>query len=496
MTKQEILQTSNFGHRVAEEESKELEKYFVATDQWQRTFAGEVDIIYGAKGAGKSALYSLLIQRASELLDRGIIIVSAEQPRGAPVFRDLRQDPPTSEREFTGLWKLYFLSLLGATLKEYYAKDDNARRVLDYLEQAKLLESTTNLSKMLRNVFEYVKRVFRPTAIEGGVKIDPNTGLPIGFSGKISFDEPATVENQSVMSVDELLKYADKAFAGLGVTIWILLDRLDIAFAETHELEENALRALFRNYLDLTSLANIRLKIFLRTDIWNRLTKSGFREASHVTRHLTILWDRSSLLSLIMRRVVNNAAICAYYSIKPEEVFSSIANRSTAFYKIFPEQVDVGPNKPHTLDWMIGRTKDGTGHTAPRELIHLLTASREIQLRHFEIGDKDLDGDCLFSRSALRESLPQISAVRLMQTLFAEYPNLRPYIEKLSGEKTQQYIHTLARVWMTAEAEALVIANNLVEVGFFELRGTKTTPSFWVPFLYRDATKMVQGEAD
>ena len=61
MDKREILRSSNFGMRVAEDESSELEKYFVETDQWQRTFKGDVDIVYGSKGAGKSALYSLLI---------------------------------------------------------------------------------------------------------------------------------------------------------------------------------------------------------------------------------------------------------------------------------------------------------------------------------------------------------------------------------------------------------------------------------------------------
>ncbi|MBI5021006.1 MAG: hypothetical protein HZB59_06185 [Ignavibacteriales bacterium] len=496
MTKQEVLQSANFGHRVAEEESKELERYFVATDQWKRTFAGDVDIIYGAKGTGKSALYSLLIQRASDLLDKGVIVVSAEQPRGTPVFKDLQQDPPTTEREFTGLWRLYLLSLLGATLKEYSANDASAIAVLDYLEQAKLLESTTNLPKMLRNVFEYVKRVFRPSAVQGEIKIDPMTGLPAGFSGKISFDEVSIAADQSIQSVNELLKNADKAFAKLGVTVWILLDRLDVAFAETDSLEENALRALFRNYLELTNLSNVRLKIFLRTDIWNRLTKTGFREASHVTRHLTISWDRSSLMSLMLRRAVNNESICTHYSIKPDEVFSSIANQETLFYRIFPKQVDVGLKKPKTLDWMIGHTKDGTGHTAPRELIHLLSVAREMQLRHFEVGDKELDQECIFSSVSFREALPKISDVRLSQTLFAEYPKLRPFIDKLAGEKTQQYSGTLAGIWQVNEIEALAIANSLVEVGFFELRGTKTTPYFWVPFLYRDAARMIQGDAD
>ena len=62
MDKRQILQMSNFGQRVAEDESAELEHYFVQTDHWARIFGGEIDVIYGAKGTGKSALFSLLIE--------------------------------------------------------------------------------------------------------------------------------------------------------------------------------------------------------------------------------------------------------------------------------------------------------------------------------------------------------------------------------------------------------------------------------------------------
>ena len=34
---------------------------FVETDQWSRIVKGEIDIVRGDKGAGKSAIYSLLI---------------------------------------------------------------------------------------------------------------------------------------------------------------------------------------------------------------------------------------------------------------------------------------------------------------------------------------------------------------------------------------------------------------------------------------------------
>jgi hypothetical protein len=56
-----VLQQVEFGQRVAEDEVALLGSYFVETESWPQIFDGEVDIGYGAKGVGKSALYSLLM---------------------------------------------------------------------------------------------------------------------------------------------------------------------------------------------------------------------------------------------------------------------------------------------------------------------------------------------------------------------------------------------------------------------------------------------------
>ena len=69
--------------------------------------AGDVDIVFGAKGSGKSALYSLLTAKKEEFrLGRRTIFLQAENPRGTPAFRDLTTAPPLSEEHFRGLWKL------------------------------------------------------------------------------------------------------------------------------------------------------------------------------------------------------------------------------------------------------------------------------------------------------------------------------------------------------------------------------------------------------
>lgn len=491
-----LLADLTFGERVAEEEAAELATYFVETDQWRRLFLGQVDVVYGPKGSGKSALYSLLIGRASQLLARGIYTVAAENPRGAPAFQELTTDPPPSEPEFVVLWKLYLLSLLGDLLRKEGFVDEDSKRVVDALSQAGLMRDERPLRSLVRAIADYVKALLRPKEIEGGLKLDPHTGLPTGVTGKIVLREPTGEEKaRGLISVHALFEAAGRALASRSRVAWLLVDRLDVAFPDTPTLEENALRALFKTYLDLHAIDAVRLKIFLRTDIWARITRAGFREASHITRTLTITWDRPSLLNLMVRRALQNAQLRGFYDMD-EAALTSADDRFTFFHRMFYEQVDVGTNKPDTVDWILSRTRDGTRITAPREVVHLLNSVRNVQLRKLELGDAAPEGERLFARTALKEALPEVSKVRLEQTIFAEYPNLKDRIEALKEEKSRHSPRSLARIWHVDEDVAIKCADELVLVGVFERQGSKEEPEFWIPFLYRDALEVSQGTAD
>ncbi len=480
MNKRDLLRSMTFGHRVAEEETDALGTYFVETDHWDRLFNGEIDVVYGAKGAGKSALYALLLARSDKLFDRNVSLVAAENPRGAPAFRDLLTDPPTSEREFIGLWKLYFSSLLHSVLKDFGINNESSKELEEALAREGLVKGSLSLASLLRGIRTYVRGALNPQAVEGGVEVDSITQLPKGFKGKII----------------RLLELANEALSAAGLKAWILLDRLDVAFAEDVRLEANALRALFRVYLDLLAFPSIQLKIFLRTDIWARITSEGFREASHVTRHITISWNRNSLLNLVVRRAIYNNNIKETYGVTDELTRLPAQEQEVFFYKLCPDQVDVGPNKPTTLDWLLSRTRDGTQLNAPRELIHFLNCLREVQVKRLELGEPEPEGRQLFVRAAFKEALPQVSKVRLEQTLYAEHAERKPSLEKLRGEKTLHTPESLAAIWDLSTEEASVLASELTAIGFFELRGSKQSPSFWVPFIYRDALDLVQGSAE
>lgn len=492
--KQALLTSLSFGQRVAEDEVDALASYFVETEQWRKVVSDEVDVVFGPKGAGKSAIYSTLLQRDGELFDRGVFLISAENPRGTPAFKDLATDPPTSELAFVTVWKLYTLSLIGSILWEWEVPGKEAARVRTVLSAEGLLPpKSAPLVTRVKSTLDFVRRLLRPKTVEGGLAFDASANIS-GLTGKITLGEPSESERKSgYVSIDELLRLADEALHQTDYELWLLFDRLDVAFADSRMLEANALRALFKCYLDLNALRRVRLKIFLRSDIWRSISAGGFREASHITRQLSISWSSPSLLNLVANRLLQNQDVVQFCET-PITDRPNAVNQRELFDSIVPEKIDAGRN-PLTFEWILGRVQDGTKTVAPREVIHLLTEARDTQLKMLERGEPEPPDRELFSRQAFRESLQEVSRVRLEQTIYAEYPEVKDDILALEREKTAHSIQSLSAIWRVSVDDVRARAALLVEVGFFEERGEKTDPTYWIPFLYRPALQLVQGTA-
>ena len=324
---QKALQAANFGSRIAEDDT-ELHSYFVETEQWRKVLSGDIDIVFGAKGAGKSALYSLLVaQKEVFRLGRRTMFLAAENPRGAPAFRDLTTTPTMSEEHFRSLWKLYFLTIASNYLRHCITMNrtgnKTASEVFKILEDNNLLAQNVNLKTRLKSALEYLRKHL--PSLEGGIT-DPTTGIRV--DGKITFSEPTAEERGlGYRSLDDLLEMLNLAYEELDITTWLVLDRLDVAFSDSGDLEGRALRSLFRTYLDMGALSNIKVKIFLRDDIWKKIVKDGFREASHVIRTLTISWDAASLQNLLVKRLSSNVLICDCYAVIDENLHADFSGR-------------------------------------------------------------------------------------------------------------------------------------------------------------------------
>ncbi len=495
MNTRELLKSINFGESVAELEADRLHHYFIETHYWQQIRSGAVDIVYGPKGSGKSAIYSLINEHEAELFQENTVLMFAENPRGATAFSSLQTSPPASERSFIYLWKLYLLTLIGEHLESFGVQSSDGAEVVSALKSSGFILEKNPLRVFLGGASQYIKKYFNPTSLEPTITFDAATGTVTGGGVKIAFSEPSREHAAAgVQSVDTLLHKANTELERTGFTIWFLLDRLDVAFVDSPQLEENALRALFKTYLDLAGFDRIQLRIFLRSDIWEAITRDGFREATHVQRSTTISWDRASLLNLVMLRFANNESVRAEYQIDVDRLKTSQEYQEKLFYKMFPDQVDTGRN-PQTLDWLIGRVQDSRGYSAPRDVINLVNAALRRQIHFIEVGAESPENGYLFTRRALKEALSDASREKVEKYLFAEYPSLREKLNLLKGRKTSQTVDTLAELWGVSSDDAQKAAEQIAKAGVWRREG-EITVRYWTMFIFRDGLEMVQGQED
>lgn len=352
------------------------------------------------------------------------------------------------------------------------------------------------LSAALKSVRNYIARYARPRSVETTIHVNEGTGALAGVSGKIVFDEPDTdMRRQGKVSIAELFLTADSALAQSKQKLWLLLDRLDVAFDESEELEKNALRALFRAYRTIRACNRIVMKIFLRTDIWDRISDTGFREATHLSRDLTLVWDTPSLQNLIVRRLLSNSDFVKAYKVSKRSVLADSGAQEALFLRVFPDQVEAGKRQSTTMDWIIKRTSDGSGKSTPRDVVLYLNSLRDVQVRRLERGVASPPDETLFDRASFKEALPAVSEYRTTKVLFAEHPELKRFIEALREKKSEHDINSLQKLWGVTIQEPSKLAEKLVDVGFFERRAGSVV-TYWVPFVYRPYLDLSQGRAE
>src|SRR5205823_3434385 len=130
-----------------------------------------------------------------------------------------------SEEEFRNLWKLYLVALIATALRAYDIKNKPTEQLYAALETAALLEKRTSLQSLVRDALAYVRSFSKAESIEGGLEIDPITGLFKGVKGKITFRAPGAAEAKlGFLSVDQLLELANIGLEEGNLDVWILLD--------------------------------------------------------------------------------------------------------------------------------------------------------------------------------------------------------------------------------------------------------------------------------
>ena len=485
----DLLAKLNLGNSVAEFDS-DLQSYFVETQSFRALVKGDVDIIAGDKGTGKTALYRVLRERYREFPDlANIEIIPAFNPAGNPVFQRLGQMQTLTEGQYTTIGKSYFLSLVGNWLLEVVGglETENLKKLDGILTRIGLRSADDKAQTVFSKLLHLVNRLLSPTSAELGVTIT-EAGLPI-LIPKIEFGDEARKPTDVVVEVmqhEEALAVLNSCLAELGLGVWVVLDRLDEAFQGFPEVERPALRALLRTYLDMLEFDYVKLKLFVRKDLFRKVVHGGFVNLTHVNaKRLDIVWDEEDLKALLCNRIRRDEDFMLAFGDQPrtdDEIFSLL----------FPSQVDAGPRKPTTWAWMMSRIRDGNGTRPPRNLVDLAKKAQESQQRAEERSPREFaSGTTIIDSDAIRKALQRLSEDRVNDTLLAEAAELAPLVERFRDGKAEHNAATLAALLGVPVADVRATAKPLLEMGFLEEIGE----SYKIPMLYRDGLNITQGKA-
>ncbi len=347
MTKNQIKLDDLFGKDRAQEDEN-LEKYFIKTAQYDTIFSGKKELVIGRKGAGKSALFSMLNK---ELVRDGKIVISIS-PKGDDYVYINQQIDQYSEIvldedfKYSLVWKDFILSELALAI----LKNDKTPELKKYLKSKEKLGDSFAL--------KFIKSIFK---VLGSTNLKAKAGeIEVGFDINFSelFDLATSPELDKVKR--EILSVINrKAF-------YVLFDNLDEPWKNENAMN-SWLRGLILSMRQLKRDFNkLRLICFLRSDIFDEISRGSdlFDSRSEIIK---ISWNDNRNYSL--RRLI--ATRIAVYFNKPKP--ATFKDFDSLWSMLYPQKIFFHSNKYiWATKYIIDRT-----FSRPREFLQFCRLALE-----------------------------------------------------------------------------------------------------------------------
>jgi len=488
MLRIDLLRQLDLGKSVAEFDTS-LAKYFVETQTFHDLVNNKGDIIAGDKGTGKTALFQILTTRYRQIPELARVeVLPAFNPSGSPVFQRLAEKDVLTEGQYVTIWKAYILSLVGNWLLEIYEDklSEDMKRLDELLKKLDMRSPDATANTIFSKVINWLKRLI-PKSISTEITFNAE-GIPV-ITPKVELDGKADAipQKEETITHEYAMGLLNRILETENFSIWLILDRLDEAFQGFPNTEIPALRALLRTYLDMMAFGKIRLKLFVRKDLFRRVIAGGFVNLTHINaRKIDIIWEDSDLNNLLFRRINENRLFLQNAGLGD-------ASWVDIFSVLFPPQVDVGERKTTTWNWMLSRVRDGNGVKSPRNLLDLVAKAQDAQLRKEARGSLEhTKQESLISSESIKKGLSALSDERVNDTLLAEAANHADIILKFQDGKAEHNQKTISQL-LNIEDEGRIKdqIKSLMEIGFLEQIGE----SYKIPSLYRDGLRITQGKA-
>lgn len=245
--------------------------------------------------------------------------------------------------------------------------------------------------------------------------------------------------------IEEILLEIDRGLKEDHKTLFIVYDYLDLNLSTENDLRGKSIGSLLSLWYGYSSrIKNIKAKIFLRNDIFEREVITETDKVKIKNYAVDINWDYDQLLNVIWKRLLSvnrkSKIIKSFFSDFEKEinnnyldklgtipVFSEKSNRRI-LDKLLGKYMG-GNNKAFPYNWIIYHASDTKKKIFPRSMIFLFAQAAKKQLN-----------DTKESKNPIRPynmeaSLGEVSRIRVAD-LKEEYPELANVFSELHTEVT------------------------------------------------------------
>ncbi|WGL15908.1 hypothetical protein PVT68_14155 [Microbulbifer bruguierae] len=458
-----FLKKLNLGATSAENEMRDLNAYYLETDQYLKALRGEAHLVVGRKGSGKSAIF-LQVRDLERDRNRSKNIVLDLKPDGYKLIKFKERmlsflEEGTYLHTITAFWEYVLLLEISYKIIE---KDKNRHlhdhilydgyRNLVQLYSADEYDSDGDFSERMSNLMEKIYSEYE--AIHSGT-----TQVRLSSSEVTQLLYKHDVKRLR----QELIEYMEKKG-----TLWLLFDNIDNGWP-TSGLEHSDL-LIIRALIDATRKIervfgkkglDVKTAVFLRNDVYELLVK----ETADRGKEASVLldWTDPDLLRELVRlRIVANG-------------LDGNLDFQNAWLKIITSHFKGEESSQYLIERSLMR---------PRFLLNLINHCKSfaINLNHEKIEESDIEkGLIAYSSDLLRDIGYELRDVATeSENILYAFIGTPPI---LSENETLNLINQATNCETTSEK----IFNLLLWYGFLGLKINSDEPKYIYDFSYNKA---------
>lgn len=458
-----FIKRLNLGATSAENEMRDLERYYLETDQFLKSLRGEAHLVVGRKGSGKSAIF-LQIRDAEREKNRNKNIVLDLKPDGYKLIKFKERilqflAEGTYQHTITAFWEYVLLLEICYKILE----KDKQRHIHDHL----LYDGYRKLSELYRGDGYDSEGDFSERMSMLMEKIYSEYQSKYGDDEGVSLSSPEVTGLLYKHDVKEL-KVALGQYLQHKEVLWLLFDNIDNGWPTSGLQHEDLL--MIRALIDATrkierqfgnSDLKVRSVVFLRNDVYELLVKETSDRGKEAS--VVLDWTDSDLLRELVRlRIVSNG-------------LDDATDFKAAWLRLFASHYKGEETSQFLIDRSLMR---------PRFLLNLINHCKSfaINLNHDLIEGSDIEkGVAAYSADLLRDvgyELRDVSAETdgVLYAFVASTPDLS------ESEVSEKLINS-----GLDNEKASRVADLLLWYGFLGIRINSDDPKFIYDFSYNKA---------